>query len=336
MGELRLEELINQVNEINRKFGQKVIGTGSEYSIPARVPTGSLSLDHALGGGWPAGRFVMLWGNRSSGKSTLCLRSIAEAQRAGMRRCLYIDAEKGYDATWAEKNGVDTESLLVMRKNNLDDILSATKDLLQNNMVDVVALDSINAINSPKFFEEENNSIGQNARAVGELLSKWNAWNQDALIILISQARNKFAGTMVFADHGGGLAAEHFPSVIVKLFSGKDKTSFLYEKKNVGGRVIEVKIGQMIKWEITKSKVSNPFLSGQFPLYVDGRRDDSIELIDLALKCGVIEKAGSWFKIGDEKFHGENDLRKFIQENQSVSEDIKKKVFDVEVPQEED
>lgn len=329
----KIDDLIVMVNDINRRFGTKVIGSGTDYSPPERIPTSSLSLDKALGGGWPMGRMVLLWGNKSSGKSTMCLRAIAEAQKLG-KRCLYIDAEKAYDPSWAEKNGVDIDSLLVMRKNSVDDILSATKKLF--GLVDVMVLDSLNTVNSPRFFEEENNSIGQNARSAGELLAKWNAWNEDTLILLISQARNKFSGTTVYVDHGGGLAAEHFPSVIVKLFSSRDKTSFLFDTISSGGKVHEVRVGQMIRWEITKSKVSMPFQSGHLPLYADGRRDDTFEIMDLATKAGIIEKTGSWFRVGDVKLQGESAVREFLSspENASLVSDIRERIMTGEIPQE--
>ncbi len=331
MSEQSLDVLIGKIEEINRKLGQKTIGYANEFQILGKIPTGSVSLDHALRGGWPLGRIVLLWGNRSCGKTTLSLRAIAEAQKEG-RKCLFIDAEKAFDPTWAQKLGVDTDRLLVMRRNNVEDILDATKSLLKDEIVDVVVLDSINNINSVAFFDEGNSSIGQNARALGGLLSKWNAWNVSALIILISQARNKFAGTMVYADHGGGLAAEHYPSVIVKLLSSRDKTSFLYDTiKRADGSTTNVQVGQMIKWEVTKSKVSPPFLSGQFPLFSDGRRDDSYELASLAISFGIIQKTGAWYRFNEYKWQGEENVRNALRNDHALATTVRDKVMSFEI-----
>lgn len=322
-------DLISKINDINRKLGSKVIWRGDELSPPERIPTGSLSLDHALRGGWPSGRFVLIWGNRSSGKSTLSLRTIAEAQKMG-KRCMYIDAEKACDPSWAEKNGIDISSLLVIRKNGLTEILEATEKLLKESLIDVIVLDSINAINSSKFFDGDNNSIGQNARSVGELMAKWNAWNNDALVIFISQVRNKFAANMVYSDHGGGLAAEHYPSVIVKILSSRDKNSFIYERVENSGRLIDRKVGQLVKWEITKSKVSTPHLTGQFPLYSDARRDDTYELLDLGISLGVINKSGAWLSVDDMKFQGEAALREHLRKDEKLFSTLKDRVMAVE------
>lgn len=328
-----INDLLVKISEVNKRLGGPIIRPGSEYPTPVRISTGSLSLDKALGGGWPKGRIVMLWGNRSSGKSTLALKSIASAQRGGMR-CLYIDAEKAFDPSWAATNGVDNDSLLVIRRNSLEEILDATHDLIVGELIDVVVLDSINTINSSRFFAEGNNSIGQNARAIGELLAKWNAWNVDSLIILISQARNKFSGVSVFTDHAGGLAAEHFPSVIVKLLAGRDKGSFIYDEVSNNDMIYTAKVGQIIRWEVTKSKVSTPYSSGIFPLYSDGRDDKTFEAINLGVSAGLIQKSGSWMRYKDKKFHGENGLRDALREDRALLEDLIREVMDLEFPQE--
>lgn len=330
---MEIDELLTKVNEVNRKLGGPVIRLGKDYETPARIPTGSLSLDKALRGGWPKGRFVLLWGNRSSGKSTLALKSVANAQKLGLRS-MFIDAEKGFDPVWAKMNGVDVDSLLVMRKNSLEEILEATHDLISSSSVDFIVIDSINTINSSRFFSDENHSIGQNARAVGELLTKWNAWNIDTLILLISQARNKFSGVNVFSDHGGGLAAEHFPSVIVKLLASRDKSSFIHEEIQNNNRIYSARVGQLIRWEITKSKVSSPYSSGVFPLYIDGRTDYTYELINLAVTSGIVEKSGSWLRYGDRKFHGENGLRDVLRTEPDFMEKLIEEVMAAEFPQE--
>lgn len=266
------------------------------------------------------GRFAVVWGNRSATKSTLCLWSIAAAQKMG-KTCAYLDTEKTFDSEWAERHGVDTKSLYIIRLNDVEDILEATKELLEQGMIDLLVLDSINALNYAKYFEDGNNSIGLQSKAIGEILQKWNRWNDNTLILLISQVRTKIERTYAYAEYSGGYAVDHYASVIVKLFSSRDKDSYVLDGKD--------EIGQKIRWEITKSKISPPHRTGSYIFLQAGGVDVNTEAIELGISSDNILRQGSWFYIGEEKFHGEAQLKEYLDENPDVAEGLLKEILNV-------
>lgn len=321
-----IDELNVIVNQINRKHGRDVLKSGKGFS-PRRISTGSISLDKAIGGGWPMGRMAVVWGNRSATKSTLCLWSIANAQKEGLR-CLYIDTEKTFDSDWAENNGVDTDKLIIMRENTIEQILDGVKELMDKKVIDVIVLDSINSANTNKFFQDGNNSIGIHARSMSELLTKINAWNENTLILLISQARTKMAGVYAYLEYSGGLAMDYYPSIIVKLFSSRDPDSITYEETTNNGKVYKEAVAQKIKWEITKSKISLPHQSGSYTYFKKGGIDQVDEIIELSIQNDSIKKAGAWYYIGDEKMQGSKGVREFLKEHPDILKELRDEIFE--------
>lgn len=314
------EELLAKVNEINHKLKRPAIVLGSDYEI-GRIPTGSLLLDRALDGGWPRGRMVLLWGNYGSTKSTLALWTIAKAQAMGLTS-FYIDTEKTFDGSWAEANGVKTAELPVYPIQRFDELCEVCKSLMDSQKPDVLVIDTITPIYGDKFFEEDNSSTAIHARSVGELLTKLNTWNRhNCLIILISQARVTLQNYKPGQQHTGGQAVDHYTSIILKLFASSSKENFIYEDIKIGDKLIKDQYsGRKIKWEVAKSKVSRPFLTGEYILLSKGGIDSLNELITLSLENGVIEKAGSWYKFGDKQWQGERELKKAISENGLLEE----------------
>lgn len=323
---MNMEELSNVINQINRKHGSEVIRSASGFS-PERLPTGSLSLDIALNGGWPMGRIALVWGNRSSTKSTLTLWAIANAQAQG-KKCMYIDAEKTFDSKWAEKNGVKTDDLLLVKKSSLEDILEITKEVLQKSLVDVIVLDSTDGVNSSKFLDDDSHAIGIHARAMSELLTKWNSWNENTLIVMIAQVRTKMAGTYAYQEYSGGQAMDFYPSVILQLLSSRDPDTLVVEKYTNNGKVYEKVVAQQIKWRITKSKVADPHQEGSYTFNKSGGPDEIDEIVQMGVKFSVLNKSGAWYYIGDEKFQGAAAVKEYLRENPELVSRLKDEILE--------
>lgn len=323
---MELEDLNVIVSQINKKYGRAVITPGGGYT-PRRISTGSLGLDLAIGGGWPMGRFVVLWGNRSSTKSTLSLWTIANAQKDGLK-CLYIDSEKTFDSDWAEANGVNVNDLMVTRLSSLEEILDTTKPLLKEGLVDVIVVDSINGVNTVKYFEDNNGSLGLHARTMAELLNKWSSWNNDSLIMLISQSRTKMQSNYAYTEYTGGLAMDYWPSVIVKLFSSRDPDTLVWNQQMNGNRIVKTVIAQKIRWEITKSKISPPHQDGSYTFLKAGGLDVLDEIVDLGVRHAVIPKAGAWYYIGEEKFHGADAVKQYLIQHRDMVEEVRNGILE--------
>lgn len=321
-----IAELNNIINKINKGFGKQVIQEAEGFES-TRVPTGSFSLDTALRGGWPMGRICVLWGNRSSTKTTLSLWTIANAQKQGLR-CLFIDAEKGFDSAWAQRHGVDVKSLMIARVNTLEAILAICAPLLKEKAIDVVVIDSINAINAEKFFDDNNHTIGLHARTIAEMLTKLNKWMDDELIILISQTRTKMQANYTYTEYSGGLAMDFFPSVIVKTFQSRDPETIISRDIQNNGKIIKQEIGRRIRWEITKSRVCPAGITGSYIFYHNGGVDWLDEVLTLGIARGVIPQAGSWITWGDEKFQGVAAFKEFLADHAEVAEEVRNGILE--------
>lgn len=320
------EDLQHIINSINKKSKRPVFTTARGYT-PEKIPTGSLGLDIALGGGFPKGRMVVVWGNRSAAKTTLTFWTIANAQKAG-KSCMFIDSEKAFDSDWAEKNGVDLDSLVFTRLSSVESILEATREPLQKGSVDLIVLDSMNGVNVERYYDSDN-SIGLHARGIRQLMTKWNAWNDNALIVFISHSKTGFLSNgYPVQEHSGGSASEHFASVTVRLTSSRGKDSKVMTEIENENKVFESLYGYRTKWEITKSKISNPFATGNFILMKDGGVDKIDELIEYAVNYGVIKKSGAWFYIGDEKFQGSLALKDRLVSDPILTEGLTNGLFE--------
>ena len=266
---------------------------GSQCKTPDRIPTGSMTLDLALGGGFPTGRIVTLWGAKASTKSTLSLWTISNAQKMG-KNCVYIDAEKTYDPIDRAAQEINNESLIVIPSAVLENIIDATEELFKNGLADVVVVDSVSQIYSMKALDEDDNSIGQQSRAVKKLLSKFNYWNEDSLIILISQVTVRFQGQNASLWFTGGNNLAHMSSVVINLNAPtrSDKERNVFEKIKVGDKTIPYVVAQDIKWRVDFSKVSLPYAEGSYRFMNSGKNDSRFELVELASKTGVVEVKG--------------------------------------------
>ena len=310
------------LTQIERSFGKgSIMRLGEQTTIPIDViSTGSLGLDSALGvGGIPRGRVCEIFGPEASGKTTLTLHVIAEAQKAG-GTAAFIDAEHAFDPAYASALGVQVDSLLVSQPDNGEQALEIVETLTRSGAVDIVVVDSVAALTPRAEIEGDmgDSHMGLQARLMSQALRKLTAIvsKSKTTIIFINQIRMKIG--VMFGNPEtttGGNALKFYTSVrldIRRIAAIKD-----------GDKVI----GNRTRVRVVKNKVAPPFRDTEFDI-VYGRGISKIgELLDLGVQFGIVEKSGSWFSCGSERLgQGRENARKFLEENPDVYEDINHRV----------
>jgi recombination protein RecA len=297
-----------------------------KYAKIRGIPTGSLSLDIALGGtGIPRGRVTELFGPESSGKTTLALHVIANAQRAG-GVAAFIDAEHALDPTWAKRLGVDVSGLLISQPDNGEQALEIVDMLIRSNSVDVIVIDSVAALTPKAEIEGEmgNSQIAAQARLMSQAMRKLTAviGKSKTALVFINQIRMKIG--VMFGNPEttpGGKALKFYSSVRIDL---RRLTTL---KDNTGA------IGSRIRARVVKNKIAPPFRDGEFDLMFDSGISYEGDLIDVALGCGVIEKSGAWLNYGNMRIgQGRENAKKFLAENKDLCKEIKDKILAVKGP----
>src|SRR5881296_1877541 len=308
--------------QIDKQFGKGSImrlGSREKIDVPA-IPTGSLSLDAALGvGGLPRGRVVEIFGPESSGKTTLALHVIAEAQRRG-GMAAFVDAEHALDAVYAQKLGVDIDNLLVSQPDNGEQALEIVEVLIRSNGVDVVVVDSVAALVPKAEIEGEMGEaqMGLQARLMSQALRKLTGAvsKSKTCLIFINQLREKIG--VMFGNPEtttGGRALKFYASVridIRRIASIKDGETV------VGGRT---------RVKVVKNKVAAPFREAEFDvMYGEGISREG-DLLDLAVEKRIVEKSGAWFAFGGERLgQGRENAKQFLKENPSTFKAIEERV----------
>lgn len=306
-------------------------------------PTPSAGLNRALGGGFPYGRQVLLWGSKSSAKSSLCLQTIALAQKNG-KLCAWIDAEMSYDEEWAQKLGVDTAQLIYSEARSINDMVDVGVALLQAG-VDIIVIDSISSLLPAVYFEKDSDelkSLDQTKQIGAESKDLKHAWlmlnyanNRDkpALIIAISQARNNIQATYTQAAPTGGLTTQFMSSTIVKLFSSSSDSQAIKAKIKVGDKIIEQKVGRKVRWEVLNSKTSAPGDSAEYDFYYRGDLigvDAVADLVDTAEMLGFVNRTGAWYQLEDgTKIQGRDGFISRVKEDSELYNSLVEKVSSV-------
>lgn len=310
------------LSQIERQFGKGTImrlGDSPQERIPA-ISTGSLGLDIALGiGGLPRGRIVEIYGPESSGKTTLTLQVIAEAQKAG-GTCAFIDAEHALDPIYAKNLGVDTENLLVSQPDTGEQALEVCDNLVRSGALDVVVVDSVAALTPKAEIEGEmgDHHVGLQARLMSQALRKMagNIKNSNTLVIFINQIRMKI-GVMFGSPETttGGNALKFYSSVrmdIRRIGSIKD-----------GDEVV----GNETRVKVIKNKVAPPFKQAEFQIMYGKGIYLLGEVIDLGVQIGVVEKAGAWYSYkGDKIGQGKKNASDYLSENPHLAVEIEQLV----------
>ena len=315
-----LERVIAQ---IEKQYGQGAIMQMDEhkYARIEGISTGSLSLDLALGGaGIPCGRVTELFGPESSGKTTLALHIIANAQRKG-GVAAFIDAEHALDTTWAKKLGVDVSSLLVSQPSTGEEALEITEMLIRSNSVNAIVIDSVAALTPKAEIEGEmgDSHMALQARLMSQAMRKLAAVinKSKTALIFINQIRMKIG--VMFGNPEttpGGRALKFYSSIRLDIRR-------IATLKDSGGAV-----GTRVRARVVKNKIAPPFRDAEFDLMFDSGISYEGDLIDMGIGCEVVEKSGTWLNYGDIRLgQGREKAKQYLVENKELCEELKSKIL---------
>jgi recombination protein RecA len=327
-----IEDILSRLDPKTRKRVQQA----TEVEIE-RQPTPSLSLNVGLKGGFAYGRQVLIWGNKSAGKSSFCLQMIAQAQKEG-KTCAWIDSEQSYSPEWAAKLGVDSEKLIYSPAKTINDMVDVGIDLM-NAGVDLIVVDSISALLPAIYFEKDGSElkelqdtkqIGAEAKDMTHAVKMLNYANKNTLLVLISQQRNSFGGMHATHIPTGGMAVKFFSSTIVKLWSSESEASSIKDKVTVGDRLIEQKVGRPVNWTIDYNKTGPQFIGGSYDFYFQGDHvgvDTIADLVDTAELMGIIERGGAWYTVLEERLQGRAKVVEYVRANKEVFDTLESMVY---------
>ena len=314
--------LATALSQIDKNFGKGTVmrlGDRPEMNVEA-IPTGSLALDAALGiGGVPKGRIIEIYGPESSGKTTLALHILAEAQKQG-GEVAFVDAEHALDPVYAAALGVDTDNLLVSQPDTGEQALEITDALVRSGAVDVVVVDSVAALVPKQEIEGEmgDTFVGLQARLMSQALRKLAGTinKTNCVVIFINQLRMKI-GVMYGNPETttGGNALKFYASVRLDV----RRTEAIKEGGNVVGNKTRVKV--------VKNKVAPPFKEAYFDIMYGQGISKWGELVDMAVQMDIVQKSGSWFSMGDERIgQGSNSVKEYLMNNPEIAEKVEAQV----------
>jgi recombination protein RecA len=315
-------DLKNTLAQIEKQFGEGAImplGVGHAVQIEG-IPTGSLSLDLALGGqGIPKGRIVEIFGPESSGKTTLALHVVARAQKQG-GIAAFIDAEHALDPSWAKKLGIDLDSLLVSQPGSGEEAMQITEMLIRSNAVDVIVIDSVAALVPRKELEGEigDSHVGLQARLMSQAMRKLTGAisKSKTSVIFINQIREKI-GVMFGSPETtpGGRALKFYSSCRIDV-------------RRIGQlKEGEVVVGQRVRAKVVKNKVAPPFRVAEFDMMHDHGISYEGDVLDLAILQKLVVRSGAWFRYGEVQLgQGREKTRAYMQENPELVEELRTKI----------
>lgn len=318
----KLKVLSAVMDKIEKDFGKGAImkmSSKAVESVPV-IPTGSITLDQALGiGGYPKGRVIEIFGPESSGKTTLAIHAIAEAQKAG-GIAAFIDAEHAFDSTYAQKLGVDIDELLISQPDNGEQALEIADHLIRSSAIDIVVIDSVAALTPKAELEGEMGEakMGLQARLMSQALRKLTASisKTGTVCIFINQLRDKIG--VVYGNPEtttGGNALKFYASIRIDI----RKASVIKDG--------EEQLGARAKVKIVKNKLAPPFRRAEFDIMYGEGISKIGEIIDLGVDKGIIKKSGSWFSYGDQKLgQGRDAVKELLKGNDALREEIEAKV----------
>jgi len=310
-----MTELNKAILEINKKFGENTIGRITDMPTVKtdRLSSGSPFLNWTIGGGWPRGRTIELYGPFSSGKSLIALRTVAEAQKQGFK-CVYLDSENAFDPKFAKRIGVNPDEIVISQISQGEQVFDILDMLLDSSDVAVVVVDSVAAL-VPEYEEKEaigKQTIGLHARLMSKAMRKitGKASRNKTLIIFINQIREKIGAYGNPEITTGGRALGFYSSLRVEVRRGE----LLKDEKRV--------VGQQVKFKVTKSKVCQPFRDGYFMFYYPDSNAPKVELFDRAdemvsmlLIQGEVKRRGAYYDAGGKTFQGREELEREIRTN---------------------
>ncbi len=318
----KLKALQATLDKIEKDFGKGTImklGDQPKWEV-STIPSGSIALDHALGiGGYPRGRVIEIYGPESSGKTTLAIHAIAEAQKAG-GIAAKIEAEHAFDRTYAKKLGVNVDTLLISQPDNGEQALEVTDSLIRSGAIDIIVIDSVAALTPKAEIEGEmgDSKMGLQARLMSQALRKLtgNISKTNTCCIFINQLRDKIG--VMFGNPEtttGGNALKFYSTIRVdvrkagQLKDGDDAT------------------GSRTRAKIVKNKMAPPFKKAEFDILFGEGISKIGEIIDLGVEFEIIKKSGSWFSYGESKIgQGRDAVKNLLQDNPEMAEEIESKI----------
>ena len=325
---LRDQALERALAQIEKSYGKGAIMNmdGNNSLQIEGIPTGAISLDIALGGkGMPRGRIVEVFGPESSGKTTLCLQIIAEAQKKG-GVAAFVDAEHALDPSWAKRLGVSLRELLVSQPDSGEQALEIVETLVRSNAVDVIVIDSVAALIPKSEIEGEmgDATMGVQARLMSQAMRKLTAAvsKSKSLVIFINHIRMKIG--VMFGNPEtttGGNALKFYCSVRVDI------------RRINSIKEAEVAIGNRVRAKVVKNKIAPPFREAEFDILFDSGISYEGDLLDLGVNEGVIDKSGAWFNYGSLRMgQGREQARQFLKDNPEAAKEIRQKVLTKKFP----
>ena len=318
----KLKALQAAMSKIEKDFGKgSIMKLGDEHIDNVDViPTGSIGLDAALGvGGYPRGRIIEIYGPESSGKTTLAIHAIAEAQKAG-GIAAFIDAEHAFDRFYAEKLGVDTDNLWISQPDNGEQALEIADQLIRSSAIDIIVIDSVAALTPKKEIEGDmgDSAVGLHARLMSQALRKLTSTiaKTNTTCIFINQLREKIG--VMFGNPEtttGGNALKFYASVRLDI----RKSSAVKDGEEV--------LGNLTKVKVVKNKVAPPFRRAEFEIMFGEGISKVGEILDLGVELGIITKSGSWFSYDGAKLaQGRDAVKKLLKDNPELCEELEAKV----------
>ena len=315
-------KVLNAVMEkIEKDFGKGSIMrmNSAEIADVPVIPTGSITLDQALGvGGYPKGRVVEIYGPESSGKTTLAIHAIAEAQKAG-GIAAFIDAEHAFDSSYAQKLGVDVDNLLISQPDNGEQALEIADSLIRSSAIDIIVIDSVAALTPKAEIEGEmgDSKMGLQARLMSQALRKLTASisKTKTVCIFINQLRDKIG--VVYGNPEtttGGNALKFYASVRIDI----RRMSVIKDG--------EEQLGTRTKVKVVKNKVAPPFKKAEFDIMFGEGISKIGEIVDLGVKLDLIDKAGAWYTYGDVRVQGRDSMKEYLREHPDVSDKIEAEI----------
>ncbi|MCX6230882.1 MAG: recombinase RecA [Bacteroidetes bacterium] len=321
----KLKALQLTIDKIEKNYGKgSIMKLGDNpVEVMEYISTGSIGLDVALGiGGLPKGRVIEIYGPESSGKTTLAIHAIAEAQKAG-GIAAFIDAEHAFDSSYAKKLGVDIDNLFVSQPDNGEQALEITENLIRSGAIDIIVIDSVAALTPKSEIEGEmgDSKMGLQARLMSQALRKLTGTisKTNCCCIFINQLREKIG--VMFGNPEtttGGNALKFYASVRLDI----RKISQIKEAENV--------VGNRVKVKVVKNKVAPPFRTAEFDLMYGEGFSKVGEIIDLGVNFNIIKKSGSWFSYGETKLgQGRDGVKQLLTDNPELADELELKIREI-------
>jgi recombination protein RecA len=321
----KLKALQMAMEKLDKTHGKGTImrmGDSKVEDVDA-IPTGSIGLDLALGvGGFPRGRIVEIYGPESSGKTTVAIHAIAEAQKQG-GIAAFIDAEHAFDRFYAEKLGVDINNLLISQPDNGEQALEIADNLIRSGAIDIIVIDSVAALTPRSEIEGEmgDSKVGLHARLMSQALRKLTGTisKTGTVCIFINQLREKIG--VMFGNPEtttGGNALKFYASIRLDI------------RRSTQIKSAEDVMGNRVKVKVVKNKVAPPFRKAEFDILYGSGISKVGEIIDLGVEAGIIKKSGSWFSYEDTKLgQGRDGVKELLNDNPDLMEELEKKIKDL-------